>query len=66
MLYQNPISEEAAMDIVKALENNETLLELRLPKYSDNVTKSIAILQKTINKNRELNHCNNELDINHY
>ncbi|XP_065914845.1 protein NLRC3-like isoform X4 [Dysidea avara] len=66
MLYQNPISEEAALGIMKALENNETLLELRLPKYSDDVTKSIAILQETVNKNRELNHCNNELDVNHY
>ena len=61
-MHKNPISEECALHIVEALQHNNTLQELCLPRYSDHVEKKI----KEINKKTESTPCKVKLTIRHH
>ena len=57
------ISAEAAQCLVQALQCNNTLQELGLPLYTENVKKSITLLQEEVIKNREIRGCQTKLVI---
>ena len=52
-MWDNPISGEAILPIVQALQTNNTLELLRLPNYPKDIKKSITSIQTTINCNRK-------------
>ena len=64
-LYLNgtPISESTAYRIVHSLEVNNTLVELRLPLYSDDVIKELKHMQLTVNEKRNRQGCQVLLNI---
>jgi len=56
-MWDNPISAEAILPIVQALEGNNTLELLRLPSYSKDIETTINSLVKAINSKREKQAC---------
>ena len=62
-MYNNPISEECAQLIVQALQHNNTLQELCLNGYHDDVKEKIRSLQEEVNKKRETHGCQVKLQI---
>ena len=53
-MYCNPLSSKAIINIVQCLEYNNTLKYLMLPKFPEDVQKSIISLQQLINRKREI------------
>ena len=62
-MYDNSISGECAQLIVEALQHNDTLQLLRLPRYSDDVKDRIRLSAEEINKKRESRKCQVKLEI---
>ena len=53
-MYNNPLTGEGMVSIVKGLKGNNTLEWLRLPRcYQENIKKRINSLQEDINRNRK-------------
>ena len=57
----NQISGEAAQRLVQSLQHNDTLEELWLPRYTEDVKKRIKSLEEEINKNRGSRGCQTRL-----
>ena len=62
-MNNNPLTGEAIVNIVNGLKVNNTLQLLWLPKYSEDIEKTISSLQEVINKNRESRGCQVKLRI---
>ena len=62
-MYGNPLSSKAMLDIVQCLEVNNTLQHLGLPKCPEEVQKNIRSLQQVLNKRRERQGCQMNLEI---
>ena len=62
-MHDNPLTGEAIVNIVNGLKVNNTLELLRLPKYPEDIKKTISSLQEVINKNRESRGCQVKLRI---
>ena len=56
-MYHNPITGEASKLILDTLKNNNTLEVLRLPHYTEDVTKEIRSLQQVVNEMRRGQGC---------
>ena len=65
-LDSNPLTIETSRAIVKALQGNNTLCTLFLPKYpeSDKKVSKILSLQEGINQKRKKLRCDVDLEIN--
>ena len=61
-MWDNPISAEAILTIMQALQFNDTLELLRLPCYSEDIEKSIILFQTAINDRRK-QQCHSDLRI---
>ena len=59
----NPISGECSQLIVQALQHNNTLQELVLPYYFEDVRKRIRSSAKEVNKKRESCQCQVKLNV---
>ena len=62
-LSGNKISAKAAQVIVQVIKKNNTLEELDLPRYAEDVKKRIRLQQDEVNKNRERRGCQTKLFI---
>jgi len=59
----NPISGQASLLILDALKDNNTLQQLHLSSYPEDVTKEIRSIQKVINEERKTQGCDVKLEI---
>ena len=62
-IYNNPLSNQAIVNIVQCLQVNNTLQLLELPICSHEVQEIIRSIQESINKKRESQGCQVNLDI---
>ena len=62
-MYDNPLTGKAIVNIVNTLKVNNTLEMLRLPKFPEDIRKTINSLEEFINKNRESQGCQVKLRI---
>jgi len=62
-MNHNPLTGEAIVNIVNSLKVNDTLAELMLPNYPEDIKKRISSLQEVINKKRESRGCHVKLVI---
>ena len=62
-MWGNKISAEATQQLVQAIQKNNTLQELGLPLYIENVMKRIRTLEEEVNKNRKSRGCQTKLNI---
>ena len=63
IMYDNPITGKGSQLILIALQDNNTLELLRLPKYPKDVTEEIALLQQDVNNKRRRQGCDVKLEI---
>ena len=63
IMYLNPLSNKAILNIVQCLEINNALQLLGLPQCPQNVRKNIESLQELVNKKRESRSCQVKLEI---
>jgi len=59
------ISGEAAQHLLQALQHNNTLQWLGLPRYTEDVKEKIRSLEEEVNKKRESRGCQTKLNIYH-
>jgi len=62
-MRDNKISGEAAQHLLQSLLLSNTLEELWLPSYTEDVKEKIKSLQEEVNKNRESRGCQTKLNI---
>ena len=62
-MFDNPLSSEAKMNIVKCLKVNDTLQLLGLPKCPEDIQKNIRSLQEVVHKERKSRGCQVKLKI---
>ena len=63
IMYDNPLTGEAIVNIVNGLKVNNTLEVLQLPRCPKDIKKTISSLEEVINKNRESRGCQVKLRI---
>ena len=66
LMYRNPLSSEAIINIVQCLEVNNTLQLLWLPDCPQAIQENIRFLQEVVNKKRESRGCQVKLEISYY
>ena len=62
-MYDNPLSNEAILNIVQCLKVNDVLQLLGLPRCSEDIQENIRTLQEVVNKKRESRGCQVKLQI---
>ena len=62
-MYDNPLSNEVITNIVRCLEVNNTLQDLRLTRCSQDIQVNISSLEEVVNKKRENRGCQVKLKI---
>ena len=60
-MYDNPITGQASQLILDALKNNDTLEELSLPSYPEDIEKEIRSLEQVVNEKRRRRGCDVKL-----